>query len=118
MAPTRRLVIAASDPRHTGAVQSHLTKSLQLGPPAVRFEDVQNLRTPETDGDLLLLAFDPADAYAVETVVRETRVQQLPARIAVLETEQVRDLRLLDHLTPHLTGRWAWPHQGKELTAW
>jgi DNA-binding NtrC family response regulator len=118
MAPTRRLVIAASDPRHSGAVQSHLTKSLQLNPPAVRFEDVQNLLTPETDGDLLLLAFDPADAYAVETVVRETRVQQLPARIGVLETEQVRDLRLLDHLTPHLAGRWTWPHQGKELTAW
>jgi DNA-binding NtrC family response regulator len=118
MAPTRRLVIAASDPRHAGMVQSHLTRSLQLTPPWVRFEDVPGLLTPETDGDLLLLAFDPADASAVETVVRETRVQQLPARLAVLETEQVRDLRLLDHLNPHLIGRWAWPDQGKELTAW
>src|SRR5688572_867239 len=118
MAPTRRLVIVANDPRHAGAVQSHLSKSFQLSPPAVRFEDVPGLLTPETDGDLLLLASDPADASGVETVVRETRVQQLPARLAVLETEPVRDLRLLTHLTPHLTGRWTWPHQAKDLTAW
>jgi two-component system, NtrC family, response regulator HydG len=118
MAPFRRLVIATGDPRHVPAVQSHLQKSLQLGAPVVRFEDVPSLLTPETDGDLLLLAFDPADASAIEAVVRETRVQQLPARVAVLETEQFRDLRLLDHLNPHLAGRWTWPHQGRELTAW
>lgn len=118
MAPTRRLVIAAGDPRHAGVVQAHLTKSLQLTAPVVRFANVPNLLTPETDGDLLLLAFEPSDASAIETVVRETRVQQLPARLAVLETEQVRDIRLLDHLAPHLAGRWAWPGQGKELSAW
>jgi DNA-binding NtrC family response regulator len=118
MAAHRRLILAASDHRHAPAVQAHLQQALQLSAPVVRFEDVPNLLTPETDGDLLLLGFDLSDASAIETLVRETRVQQLPARLAILETEQVRSMRLLDHLNPHLAGRWTWPQQSKELTAW
>jgi transcriptional regulator with PAS, ATPase and Fis domain len=118
MPPHRRLVVAANDARHAQTVQTHLHKALEIAAPLVRFDEVTNLLTPETDGDILLVAFDPSEASAVETVVRETRVQQLPARLAVVESEQVRDLRLLDHLTPHLTGRWTWPHQTKELTTW
>jgi DNA-binding NtrC family response regulator len=118
MPPHRRLVVAANDARHSQAVQAHLHKALELAAPAVRLDEVANLLTPETDGDILLVALDPSDAGAVETVVRETRVQQLPAGLAVVESEQVRDLRLLDHLTPHLAGRWTWPQHTKELTAW
>src|SRR5687767_14644658 len=118
MTPNRRLVIAANDTRAALAVQSHLTRALELVAPVVRVEDVPNLLTPETDGDILLVALDPSDASAVETVVRETKVQQLPARLAVVESEQVRDLRLFDHLSPYLTGRWTWPHQVREVTAW
>ena len=118
MAAYRRLVIASGDHRHATAVQSHLQKALQLPAPAVRFEDMPHLLTPETDGDLLLLGFDLSDASAIETAVRETRVQQFPARVAILETEQVRDMRLLDHLNPHLAGRWTWPQHAKEVTAW
>ncbi|HSQ54804.1 MAG TPA: sigma 54-interacting transcriptional regulator [Gemmata sp.] len=118
MATNRRLVIAASEPRHALAVQAHLQKALQFIVPTVPFEDVPDLLTPETDGHLLLLGIDLKDAAAIDTVVRETRAQQLPARIAVLESATARDLRLFDHLTPFLAGRWTWPEQGKELSLW
>src|SRR5436190_23929614 len=98
----RRLVLATNDPRQAQTVQSHLHRALQLAVSVVRFDEVASLLTPETDGEILLVALDPTDASAVETVVRETKVQQLPARLAVVESEQVCDLRLLDHLTPHL----------------
>ncbi len=118
MTPLRHLVLVANDNRHAQLVQPHLNRALQLAAPTARFEDVPNLLTPETDGDLLLVAFDPADAAAVETVVRETKVQQLPTGLAVVESEQVRDLRLLDHLSPYLAGKWTWPHHTREVTAW
>jgi len=118
LTPHRRLIIAANDPRHALTVQSHLSRALQLNAPLVRFDDVPNLLTPETDGDVLLVALDPADVTAVEALVRESKVQQLPVRFAVVESEQVRDLRLLDHLASHLTGRWTWPHDIRELTTW
>jgi DNA-binding NtrC family response regulator len=118
MSTPRRLVIAAGDPRHALAVQAHLQRALQLAAPVVRFDEVANLLTPETDGDLLLLAQDSADATAVETVVREAKIQQVPAGLAVLESEQVRNLRVLDALAPHLAARWTWPNQTRELTNW
>ncbi|MBA4063020.1 MAG: hypothetical protein C0501_04800 [Isosphaera sp.] len=118
MPAPRRLVLAAADPRAAHAVQTHLAKALQLTAPVVRFEDVPNLLTPETDGDLLLVAADPADAAGVEVVVRETKVQQFPAGLAVAEAEAVRGRGLLDPLAPYLAGRWVWPHQARELTAW
>ena len=114
----RRLVLAAADLRHPQAVQSHLQRALQLTAPVVRFEDVLNLLTPETDGNLLLMVMDPADVAAAEAVIREAKIQQFPANIAVLESELVRDLRLLDHLNPYLAGRWTWPQQPRELTLW
>jgi DNA-binding NtrC family response regulator len=114
----RRLIIAATDLRQTQTVQSHIQRSLQLNAPVVRFEDVQNLLTPETDGNILLMVMDPSDVHAAEMVIRETKIQQLPPKFALLESEMVRDLRLLDHLTPHVVGRWTWPQQCRELTLW
>lgn len=118
MLPPRRLVLAANDSRLTQALQLHLQKVLQVPPPVVRFEEVPGLLAPETDGDLLLVAADPADATAVETVVREAKVQQSPARFTLLESESVAGHHLLDHLTPYLSGQWVWPHQSRELTLW
>ena len=118
MLPPRRLILAASDPRLTQAVQSHLQKSLLLAAPVVRFDEVPHLLAPETDGDVLLIAADPADAFAIESVVRETKVQQFPTGLAILEGESVGGMRLFDHLAPYLTGRWVWPHHARELTIW
>jgi DNA-binding NtrC family response regulator len=118
MASPRRLLLVANDLRLTLAAQAHLQKAVGLSPPAVRYDEVPHLLTPESDGDILLVAADPADAATIETTVREARVQQLPARFAVLETEAVRNARALDHLDPYLTGRWVWPHQVRELTGW
>jgi transcriptional regulator with PAS, ATPase and Fis domain len=118
MLSPRRLVLVGSDLRLTEAVQSHLQKALQLTSPVVRFDEVPHLLAPETDGDLLLIAADRSDAAAVETVVRETKVQQLPPGMAVVEGEAIAGQRLFDHLTPYVAGRWAWPHESRELTTW
>jgi two-component system response regulator HydG len=98
--PLRRLVIAAGDPRQALTFQAHLQNSLQVHAPVVRFEEMPHLLSPETDGDILLFALDPADAALAETIVREAKVQQIPVRFALVESEQVRGLRLLDSMAP------------------
>jgi DNA-binding NtrC family response regulator len=118
MVPSRRLVLVAHDPRVATAVQGHLQKAIQLSAPIVRYEDVPHLLTPETDGDLLLIASDPADVASLEAVVRETKVQHLPPGLSVLETDAVRACGKLDPLNPYLANRFVWPHQPRELTAW
>jgi transcriptional regulator with PAS, ATPase and Fis domain len=114
----RRLVLAAADLRHVQTLQAHFQRTLQLTTPVVRFDEVQNLLTPETDGSILLVVMDPSDVNAAETVVREAKIQQFPASIAAVESDIVRDLRLLDAFSSHLVGRWTWPHQTRELTTW
>ncbi len=114
----RRLVIAAHDQRLAMVVQGHLQKAIQLAAPIVRFEDVPNLLTPETDGDLLFVASDPADAAPIEALVRESKVQHLPAGLSVLETDAVRGSGKLDALNPYLANRFLWPQQPRELSAW
>src|SRR4029453_18605839 len=94
----RRLVLAAADPRHALTFQAHLQRALQLAAPVVRFEELPELISPETDGDVLLFALDPGDVPAVERAVRESKVQQFPARFAIAESEQVRNHRLTDQL--------------------
>lgn len=118
MGSSRRLVIVANDHRFAAVVQGHLQRAIQLTAPVVRYDDVPQLLTPETDGDLLLLAGEPSDAQAVETLVRETRVQHLPAVLSVVETEQVRASGKLDCLNPYLSDRFVWPNHPRELTAW
>src|SRR5262245_38472461 len=118
MVPPRRLVLVANDQRLATIVQAHLQKAIQLSAPIVRFDDVPQLLTPETDGDLLLIAADPIDAPAVETVVREVKVQHLPAGLSVLETETVRASGKLDPLNVYVQDRFVWPHHPRELTAW
>jgi len=114
----RRLVLVASDPRLTHAVQAQLQRVLQTTAPVVRFDEVPNLLAPETDGDLLLIASDPGDVAAVEAVIREAKVQQSPVGLALVEGEAVAGQRLFDHLTPYLTGRWQWPTQARDLALW
>ncbi|MBM3980025.1 MAG: AAA family ATPase [Planctomycetes bacterium] len=114
----RRLVLAANDHRLATVVQAHLQKAIQLAAPVVRFDDVPHLLTPETDGDLLFVAADPADCAAVEALVREAKVQHQPAGMSVLETDAVRASGKLDALNPYLANRFLWPHQTRELSTW
>lgn len=114
----RRLLLAAADPRHALTFQAHLQGSLPATAPVIRFEELPELTSPETDGDVVLFALDPADAPAVETAIREAKVQQFPMRFALVESEQVRNLRLLNHLAPHVANRLLWPAQSRELLAW
>ncbi len=114
----RRLLLVGTDHRFSQTVQTHLHKTFLLTAPVVRTEDVPELVTRDTDGVLLFLASDPADVDRTEAAVRELRLQQLPPRVAVLETEDFTQSRRLDPLAPHLDARFAWPAQLKELNAW
>jgi DNA-binding NtrC family response regulator len=118
MHSARRLVLAAGSPQLVQDVQSHLQRALQMTAPIVRFDDVSQLLTPETDGDLIFVANDISDANTVEALVREIKIQQLPPVLTVVESEFVRDRRLLDHLSPYLAGRFTWPHLIREFTTW
>jgi len=114
----RRLVLAAADPRHALTFQAHLQRAIQLSAPLVRFEELPELISPETDGDILLFVLDPADLSSAERALREAKVQQFPTRFAIAESEQVRYHRLTDPLAALVGKRFLWPAQTQELTAW
>ncbi len=118
MFSSRRLVVVAHDYRFATLLQGHFQKAIQLTVPMVRYEDVPQLLTPETDGDLLLIAADPSDLTALETLIRETKVQLLPPSLSVVETEAVRASGQLDTLAPYLAQRFLWPQQGRDLAIW
>jgi DNA-binding NtrC family response regulator len=114
----RRLLLIGTDHRFSQTVQTHLHKTFLLTAPVVRVEDVPNLVTRDTDGVLLFLASDPADADRIESAVRELELQQLPPSIAVLEAEEFARGRRLEHIRQHLDGSFAWPGQLRDLNAW
>ena len=114
---TRRLLLVGTDHRFSQTVQTHLHKTFLLTAPAVHAEDVPNLVTRDTDGVLLFLASDPADADRIEAAVRDLRLQQLPPKVAVLEADDVARGRRLDPLAPRLDARFTWPDQTRELNA-
>ena len=118
MSTAHRLVIVAGNPRPALILQAHLQQALQLTAPVVRFEEAHHLLSPETDGDLLLVANEVADVPGIETVIREARIQQIPIGLSLVESEEVRNLRLLDPLAQHLASRWVWPQQSRDLTTW
>src|SRR5215211_65900 len=94
----RRLILVGTDHRFSQVVQTHLHKTFLLTAPVVRVEDVPNLVTRDSAGVLLFLAADAADAERIETAVRELRLQELPPRVAVLESEEFAHARRLDGL--------------------
>ena len=114
----RRLILVGTDHRFSQVVQTHLHKTFLLTAPVVRVEDVPNLVTRDTDGVFLFLAADPSDTERIETAVRELRLQQLPPRLAVLESEEFAHGRWLEHLAPHLDAKFAWVTQLRELNLW
>jgi DNA-binding NtrC family response regulator len=118
MVPPRRLILVANDPRLAQVIQGHIQKTVQLTAPVVRYDEVPHLLTPDTDGDLLLIAGDAADAALAEQMVREAKVQQFPVSISLLESDALHAARTLDHLTPYVTARMVWPHHARELGGW
>lgn len=112
------LIIAAGDSRHSLTAQAQLPAGLRPNATILRLEELHHHLSPETDGGVLLFALEPADAAAVSAVVREARVQQFPVRFALVESESVRNQRLLDHLAPHLAARLVAPNHVREMSAW
>lgn len=118
MSFARRLVIVASDHRFGQHVQTHVHKTFLLTAPVVRFEDLQELVTAETDGLILFLASDADDAERIDAATRSIRLQQFPASLGVLQTEEFASARRLDHPRSAQDASWVWPDQLKELNAW
>lgn len=118
MSFARRLLLVAADHRFGQMVQTHLHKTFLLTAPVVRFDDLPQLVTRDTDGLILFLASDPDDADRIEAAVRDLRLQALPPHAAVLETEEFAAGRRLAGSTAPFEGRWVWPGQIKELNTW
>ena len=114
----RRLILVGTDHRFNQVVQTHLHKTFLLSTAVVRPEDVSNIVTRETDGVLLFLASEAGDAERIETAVRDLRLQNLPVKPAVLETEDHALGRKLDGFLHRLDGAFIWSSQLKELNAW
>ena len=114
----RRFLVVSSDHRLSQLVQTHIHKTFLLTAPVVRYDDLPGILTRETDGLLLLLASDSDDAERIETAVREIKLQELPAHVALLESPDFRPTRPIDAVLPFLEGRFAWPDQTKELNGW
>ena len=114
----RRLILVGTDHRFNQTVQTHLHKSFLLTAPVVRPDDAPALVTRDTDGVLLFLAAEPADADKIDACVRSLRVQNLPPKLALLETAEFAAGRRLDTLLPHLDGRFVWTDHLRDLNAW
>ena len=118
MSFARRLVIVASDHRFGQHVQTHVHKTFLLTAPVVRFEDLPELVTAETDGLILFLASDADDAGRIDAAARAVRLQQFPASVGVLQTEEFAALRRFEPARSPVDGTWVWPANLKELNAW
>ncbi len=118
MSFARRLVIVASDHRFGQHVQTHVHKTFLLTAPVVRFEDLSELVTSETDGLLLFLASESGDARRIDTAIRSLKLQQFSARIGVLQSEESAAVRRCE-LSPSLDASvWQWPEHIKEMNFW
>ncbi len=114
----RRLLLVATDTRFGQLVQTHTHKTFLLTAPVARFEELPQVIRRDTDGVLLFLASDPADADRIDAAVRELRLQQMPARLAVLSTDTFTQPRRIDALAPFLDANFVWPGHLREFNMW
>jgi DNA-binding NtrC family response regulator len=118
MSFARRLIFVATDHRFGQTVQTHVHKTFLLTAPVVRFEDLPLLVTRDTDGLIVFLASDAEDGERIDIAVRALRLQQFPARVGVLQTEEFAASRRLEGPFPFVDGTWTWPDNLKELNQW
>ena len=114
----RRLLLVGCDHRFGQGVQTHLHKTFLLSAPVVKPDDLGHLVTRDTDGVVVFLASEPADAERVERAVRELKLQGLPPRVGVLFHEGGATARQFEGLAAHVEGVFAWGTQLRELNAW
>ena len=115
----RRLLLVGSDHRFSQTVQTHLHKTFLLTTPVVRAEDVPELVTRDTDGVLLFLASDAADAGPDRGGGPRPAAPATPAEAGRAGVRGVR--RRPGSSTrrrPTSTRRFAWPDQLRDLNAW
>ena len=118
MSFNRRILLVGTDPRFAQVVQTHIHKTFLITAPLVRFEEVASVARRDTDGVLLFLASDPHDADRIESAVRELRLQQLPARLAVLSVENYAAARKVEAIGTFVDANLVWPGHLRELNAW
>jgi two-component system response regulator HydG len=114
----RRLLLVGSDPRFAQTIQTHIHKSFLIQAPSIRFEDVAAVARRDTDGVLLFLASEPHDADRIECCVRELRLQQIPAQLAVLSQEGFANSRQLENLGLFVEANMVWPGHSREMNTW
>ncbi len=114
----RRLLLVGSDPRFAQNIQTHIHKSFLIQAPSIRFEDVSTVARRDTDGVLLFLASELHDAERIESCVRELRLQQIPAQLAVLSQEGYAQSRQLENLGLFVEANMVWPGHSREMNTW
>ena len=114
----RRLLLVGSDPHFAQTIQTHIHKSFLIQAPSIRFEDVTAVARRDTDGVLLFLASEAHDADRIECCVRELRLQQIPAQLAVLSTEGYANSRQLENLGLFVEANMVWPGHSREMNTW
>ena len=114
----RRLLLVGSDPLFAQTIQTHIHKSFLIQAPSIRFEDVTAVARRDTDGVLLFLASDTHDADRIECCVRELRLQQIPAQLAVLSQEGFANSRQLENLGLFVEANMVWPGHSREMNTW
>jgi DNA-binding NtrC family response regulator len=100
-----RLALVADDQRLVSAVQAHLKQA--LGQPAFhcRTDALREHLTPQSDGLLLLVPPAPYDAEAVQFLLQEIRLLQLPPVLLLLDGSA----SLFEGLDERLAVRLRWP---------
>jgi len=111
-----RLALVADDQSLAQSLQTHLQET--LGQPAFpfTFESIRNHLNPKTNGIVLLAVASPVDAAPVQRLIQEIRLNQLPCRIVLVESETAALEKDLSFLDPHVAGRLLWPRQAIRLT--
>lgn len=118
MSFARRLLLVGSDHRFNQVIQTHLHKTYLLTAPVIRYEDLSQVVTRDTDGLLIFLASEAEDTARVAAAIRELRLQDYPPHLAMLCTTDFVTTRRQELLFASLEGCWVWPEHIRELNTW
>lgn len=118
MSGCQRLLLVGLDLRLAHIIQAQLQRTHGEAPSIIRFEEIFQRLTPETDGAVILLASDISDVNSIQQIVRESRIQCIPVSFGVVTTEGNFSQGVLNLIRPYVDGIWFWPQHLREVIHW
>lgn len=116
MLSPNRLLVVGNDPAFVQVVLAFLRKHVDRSPATCRYEGFRQYCGPATDGVMLLLAGQPADALAVKGLLQELQLLHYGPRLILLETPAAAVGDSLNGLESRLNQRQMW-NEGRDLLA-